>query len=129
MAADESVPAHLSLGALKELGRQGASDEPSVAAASDSQSAMEAIVERLAPQPEELRDVPADPIRDLDFQALVGRPMDELALSWLPYLPAATKAEAERVDREVVAAARRLGVGRGLTSFRSRLTSSLTEAP
>jgi hypothetical protein len=57
--------------------------------------------------------VPADPLRDLDFQALVGRPMDELALSWLPYLPAATKAEAERVDREVMAAARRLGVGRG----------------
>jgi hypothetical protein len=68
MAADESVPAHLRLGALKELGRREASagGERAPDPESDPRAAMEAIVERYCPQPKELESTPADPMRDLD---------------------------------------------------------------
>jgi hypothetical protein len=39
--------------------------------------------------------------------------MDPVALSWLPYLPASDRRSAERVEKEVVAAARRLGLATG----------------
>jgi hypothetical protein len=113
MAADEDVPAHLRLGALKELGRRGEPPEGRSATDGDPEAAMEAVIARIAPEPPELAKAPADPTRDLDFQALVGRPMDSIALGWLPNLPAGDKRTAERDEKEVVAAARRLGVGRG----------------
>jgi hypothetical protein len=99
--------------AAKELPKLRPPAEGPQAADGDPRVAMEAVIARIAPNPPELENVAADPARDLDFEALVRRPMDPLALSWLPYLPASTKAEAERVEKEVVTAARRLGVGRG----------------
>lgn len=109
MAADESVPAHLRLCALKELGRCGESAEATPSADGDPEAAMRAVVERHCPESPEMAKVAADPMRDLDFRAVTGRDPDPLYLSWAPYCPENPK----RAEREIVAAARRLGVGRG----------------
>jgi hypothetical protein len=111
--ADPEARPSTKVQAAKQLAALRGPDHGAAAAEDDPRAAMRAVVERLCPGPPELRDVPADPMRDLDFEALVGRPMDPVALSWLPYLPAPDRKAAERVERDVVAAARRLGVGRG----------------
>jgi hypothetical protein len=111
MAEDDDVPSHIRLGALKQLGELRRRQPPE--GDDDPQAKMDAVVERHCPQTPEMAAVAADPMRDLDFEGLVGRPMDATALSWLPCLPASDRRAAERVERELVAAARRLGVGTG----------------
>jgi hypothetical protein len=61
------------------------------------------------PAPQSFDTSAASPVRRANAAAEVVL----LLFAWLPYLPASSKAEAERVEREIVAAARRLGVGRG----------------
>jgi hypothetical protein len=50
-----------------------------------------------------------DPMRTLDFQHATGRTADPVAFSWLPYCPT----EPAKAERAILAASRRLGVGRG----------------
>jgi hypothetical protein len=70
---------------------------------------MRAVVEKYAPEVEGMEDAPADPMRDLDFQAVVGRPANPVLWEWCPYCPA----EPALAERAVVAAVRRLKLGTG----------------
>ena len=78
----------------KELAELRPPVEGPQAADGDPRVAMEAVVARIAPDPPELEKVAADPMRDLEFEALARSLMDPRALSWLPYLPASTTATA-----------------------------------
>lgn len=51
-----------------------------------------------------MEEVAADPMRDLDFQALVGRPANPVLWEWCAYCPA----EPVKAERRVVSAVRRL---------------------
>jgi hypothetical protein len=70
---------------------------------------MQAVVEQWCPQTPEERDLEQDPMRTLDFQHATGRTADPVAFSWLPYCPT----EPAKAERAILAASRRLGVGRG----------------
>src|SRR5919106_1309508 len=107
IAADPKTPTHLRLGALNSLHKLKEAAEPEPVG--EPQERMQAIVDRLCPQETELRDAPQDPMVDLDFQATVGREPDPLFLSWVPSLPERPK----EAERQIVTAARRLGVGMG----------------
>jgi hypothetical protein len=111
MVADPATPKHLKLGALNSLAklREAAGLDPEPAA--DPLGAMQQIVEEFCPQGPEDRELPADPMRGLDFEAFTGEKLDPVAASWLPYCPAPQVAQ--KAARRVVAASRRLGLGYG----------------
>jgi hypothetical protein len=46
---------------------------------------MQQIVECYCPQTPEDRDLPADPMRALDYETFTGEKLDPVAASWLPY--------------------------------------------
>jgi hypothetical protein len=110
MAADPTTPSHLKLGALKELARRREAAEPEPEL-SDPLGAMQEIVEKYCPQSAEDRNLPADPMRSLDYESCTGEKLDPMAASWLPYCP--PKQVAQIAARRVVAASRRIGVGQG----------------
>jgi hypothetical protein len=56
---------------------------------------MRSVVEKYAPEVEGMEGVSADPMRDLDFQAMVRRPANPILWEWCPYCPASA-ALAER---------------------------------
>jgi hypothetical protein len=70
---------------------------------------MRAVVEKYAPEVEGMEDAPPDPMRDLDFQAMVGRAANPVLWEWCAYCPA----EPVRAERGVVSAVRRLRLGKG----------------
>jgi hypothetical protein len=103
--ADPKARPSTKVNAAKELARlRGREPEPQ-----DPLGMMRAVVEKYAPEVEGMEDAPPDPMRDLDFQAMVGRPADPVLWEWCPYCPA----EAAKSERAVVAAVRRLGLGHG----------------
>jgi hypothetical protein len=69
---------------------------------------MRAVVEKYAPEVEGMEDAPPDPMRDLDFQAMVGRPANSIPWEWCPYCPA----NPALAERSIVGAVRRLKMGR-----------------
>lgn len=107
MASDPATPKHLKLGALKELARRREAAEPELA--HDPLGQMRAVVERYCPEIPEMLDAPPDPMRDLDFQAVVGRPANPVLWEWAPYCPA----DPAQAERSVVSAVRRLKLGQG----------------
>jgi hypothetical protein len=70
---------------------------------------MRCVVEKYAPEVDGMQDVPPDPMRDLDFQAMVGRPANPVLWEGCPYCPQ----EPVRAERGVVSAVRRLRLGKG----------------
>ena len=50
-----------------------------------------------------------DPMRDLDFRAIVGRPANPVLWEWCPYCPS----QPQLAERAVVSAVRRLRLGQG----------------
>jgi hypothetical protein len=111
MASDPTTPTHLKLGALKELARRREQAEPEPESASDPLGAMQEIIERYCPQTPEDRELPADPMRALDYETFTGEQLDPVAASWLPYCP--PKQVAQIAARRVVSAARRSNAGTG----------------
>ena len=70
---------------------------------------MRQVVDDFAPDVDGMHGVEPDPMRDLDFQAIVKRPANPILWEWCPYCTAEpTKAEAA-----VVSAVRRLKLGTG----------------
>ena len=53
----------------------------------DPPGQMRSVVEEYAPEVEGMEGVPPDPMRDLDFQAMVGRPANPVLWEWCPYCP------------------------------------------
>ena len=126
MSKDPDVLDHLHLGALKQLAmfKRKSESTGSGPVPDDARSKMHAIVTRLGwPDVPELRDAPADPLRGMDWAAVLGHEPDDLLVTWTPYCfwpgslalgaSAADRRKAERIEREIVGAAKRLGVGMG----------------
>jgi hypothetical protein len=109
IAADPKTPTHLRLGALNSLQRlkEAAAPEP----VADPLGAMQQIVEQYCPQSPEDRELPADPMRALDYETFTGEKLDPVAASWLPYCP--PKEQAQLAARRVASAARRFNLGQG----------------
>lgn len=70
---------------------------------------MRSVVEKYAPEVEGMEQAPPDPMRDLDFQAMVGRPANPVLWEWCPYCPS----EPRKAESAVVSAVRRLKLGAG----------------
>jgi hypothetical protein len=113
MLDDESLPAHLRLGVLKELGKHG---EPASSDGGDPVEVMKSLVAKFCGEwCLETWGEPGDPMRDLDLAEELrrsgARPFEvsDFAWSWLPVAPLRPR----EADRAVTAAARRLGLGEG----------------
>jgi hypothetical protein len=103
--ADPQARPSTKVNAAKELARlRGREPEPQ-----DPLGAMRAVVERYCPEIPEMVDAPPDPMRDLDFQAMVGRPANPVLWEWAAYCPT----EPALAERSIVSAVRRLKVGAG----------------
>jgi hypothetical protein len=70
---------------------------------------MRSVVEKYAPEVEGMEGVPPEPMRDICFQAIVGRPADPVLWEWCPYCPS----EPRKAESAVVSAVRRLKLGAG----------------
>jgi hypothetical protein len=111
---------------LKELRRVTPPDEPEPEPPKDPMTVMTAVVERHCPRYEidEVDDSAPDPHRDLiaasthwpgGYPKAKGQAYvpDPLLWTWLPYTPA----DVRKAEREVLSAARRLGIERGPYEF------------
>ncbi len=113
MAEDESVPTHLRLGALKELGRRRQAEAPAAPAAAPSGEGLppNPLLERY---PDEDPDGPLDPMADLDFAEITGRAPHRLYAKVLHSVPPhANRAELLRFEAEFLRACRDAGIPRG----------------
>jgi hypothetical protein len=96
MSTDPETPAHLRLGALKELGRLERSEarQPQPAADRDDGLPTDPLLADFPdrPDPDSGRVLPADPMADLDWQQVTGRMPHRLYAKVLVRVPeAATK--------------------------------------
>ena len=107
IAADPKTPTHLRLGALNSLHKLKEAAEPEPTP--DPLGQMRGVIEKYAPEVQGMEDAPPDPMRDLDFQAIVGRKANPVLWEWCSYCPS----EPQRAERAVVAAVRRLGMAQG----------------
>lgn len=86
MAEDENVPDHLRLGALKQLAMFLRSRPAPPPPAQDG-GRPELLRGLGLDEPEEARELPADPMRDLDFGYVVGRTPHPLFYAWTRVIP------------------------------------------
>jgi len=105
MIRDPKNTPHQRLRALEMLQRLRPAEHEPV----DPEGAMGGLVERLCPEPLEMRGQPPDPMRDLQAAEECRRPIDPVIWTWLPYCPD----DVSSAEREVLRAMRRLGVGAG----------------
>ena len=132
MAEDESVAAHLRLGALRELGRRRYAEKQSEPSAAPSPDGLppDPLAERY-PDPDP--NAPRDPMADLDWETMVGRPPHRLYLKVLRWVPAhASRDELLSAEAEFLRRCRDLGLGGAhevdeLSPRRSR--RNVTQAP
>lgn len=107
MAQDESVPAHLRLGALKQLAvtgrqeKQGANGQVSGSRPREDGLPDDPLLEQFPDAPDEHgRPRPPDPMADLDWELVVGRPPHHLyarVLVCVPFAPGHRDAEQAKV--------------------------------